>query len=277
MSLRLNSNPNSTIAQRHLSNSVANHAKSQTRLASGTRLNSSADDAASFSVTNKMAATVRSFKMAERNVEDARSLIQVAEGSLTTLAAELIRLREIMIQSANGVNSPGERRMMDEEVQALKEEFNRICESTEFKGVKLLDGIGPNVQIAIGASAESSSFLEINKGDMAVGLGDLGLADISAATVESSQSALPILDEAQTKLSTTRSNLAAIAQRLESIGETQRTARTLVQSAKGRIADTDLSEEIAETVKSNILKDTGVAMLTQINKNPGKAMDLLKT
>jgi flagellin len=224
-----------------------------------------------------MNASVRSFKMAERNLEDAISLVNTAEGALNTLSAQLIRMRELLIQSANGINSAAERKMLDTEVKQLKREFRRICETTEFEGVRLLDGKGPNIQIAVGATSDSSSFIEINKEEIKAGIEQLGLSNVSAATIKDAQESLEAIDFAQNELSTTRSNIGAITQRLDSISDTQKTARTLIQTAKGRIADTDIAEEVADVIKGKILKESGISMLTQINKNPGGAMELLKT
>ncbi len=150
MSLRINSNVQSKIAQRSFNEGLKTRSESLAKLSSGQRINKSADEASSLAIGTKLQSISRGSQMAERNANDGISLIQVAEGGLTTIGEMLIRLRELAVQSASDTYSTEERYNLDTEFKALKEEIDRVSQSVEFNGTKLLDGRGGKITVQIG-------------------------------------------------------------------------------------------------------------------------------
>src|SRR6185437_773853 len=150
MSLRIATNTQSLAAQRYLTKNHESQNASLEKLSSGSRINKAGDDAAGLAISEKMKANIRSLKQASRNANDGVSLVQVAEGSMNEISNILIRLRELSIQAASDTVGDPERGFINKEVQQLKAEINRISNSTQFNGVKLLDGSGHNLDIQVG-------------------------------------------------------------------------------------------------------------------------------
>ena len=150
LSLRINSTAHSLKGQRILKNRINESSSSLKKLSSGERIISASDDAASLAISEKMKAYITGSKMAERNANDGVSLLQVAEGGLSTVNELLIRMREISVQAANDTYSRGDRAFLNREYQQLKNEIDRVAEGLEFNGRKLLDGTGDRMEIQIG-------------------------------------------------------------------------------------------------------------------------------
>ncbi|MBU2502143.1 flagellin FliC, partial [bacterium] len=142
MGLRINTNISSLNTQRHLQNSTNMFAKSMEKLSSGLRINRAGDDAAGLAISEGLKANVRALDQASRNAADGISLVQVGEGALEEVSNILLRMKELAEQSLNGTLSNSERGYLNSEFSNLKSEINRISDSTEFNGVKLLDGSG---------------------------------------------------------------------------------------------------------------------------------------
>ena len=150
MGLRIATNIQALSAQRYLQRNTSAQNMSLERLASGSRINRAGDDAAGLAISEKLRATTRSLKQAGRNANDGISMIQTAEGAMNELSNILIRLRELSMQGASDTISDVERGFIDKEVQHLKLEIDRISNSTEFNGTKLLNGSAPLLEIQIG-------------------------------------------------------------------------------------------------------------------------------
>jgi len=165
MSLVINTNVASLNSQRQLMNSGGALDKATERLSSGQRINSAKDDAAGLAISNRMTSQVRGLDQAIRNANDGISLIQTAEGALQETTNILQRMRELAIQSANGIYSNADRKTLDAETQQLISELNRIAESTSFNGQKLLDGSLGKVKLQVGADANQTIDLKIQAMD----------------------------------------------------------------------------------------------------------------
>src|SRR4051794_19915066 len=152
MSLRINTNVQALAAQRFLNMNHEAQNRSLEKLASGSRINRAGDDAAGLAISEKLKANIRSMKQATRNANDGISLIQTAEGAMNEIGNILIRMRELSIQASSDTIGDTERTFVDKEVQALKEEIDRISNSTEFNGTKLLNGSSPPLDIQIGVN-----------------------------------------------------------------------------------------------------------------------------
>ena len=208
MSLRIATNVQSLAAQRYLNTNHNEQNASLEKLSSGSRINKAGDDAAGLAISEKLKANIRSMKQASRNANDGVSLVQVAEGAMNEISNIFIRLRELSIQGASDTIGDTERGFINKEVQQLKAEVDRISNSTEFNGTKLLNGMSPQLDIQVGLNnrPEVDRFVFDSKG-LVTTLNSFGLEGVSTATKEDSQNNLAALDGAISHLNGNRSTL----------------------------------------------------------------------
>jgi flagellin len=263
-------------AQRFLNNNHEAQNKSLERLASGSRINRAGDDAAGLAISEKLKASIRSMQQATRNSQDGISLIQTAEGAMNEIGNIMIRMRELSIQAASDTIGDVERGFTDKEVQGLKAEINRIANSTEFNGTKLLNGeAGPlEFQVGIKNNPEQDRII-FDAPQQVVTLGALGLDSVSTLTKSSSQENLAMLDQSINRLNDNRSSLGALQNRLMSTINNLRIYTENVSEANSRIRDTDMAEETSVLTKNNILTQANTSVLAQANQNPQLALKLL--
>lgn len=277
MSLRINTNTQALSAQRFLGINKHHQNTSLERLASGNRINRAGDDAAGLAISEKLKASLRSMAQATRNASDGISLIQVAEGAINEVSNIMIRLRELSIQGASDTVGDTERGFIDKEVQHLKAEVDRIANSTEFNGTKLLNGSVGQLEIQVGAN--NDVFLDrlvFDSGAQNTTLDALGLGDVSVANKENAQTNLQKIDMALKQISENRSGLGALQNRLGSTINNLKIYQENLAAANSRIRDTDVADESSELVKRNILTQANISMLTQANSNPQSALQLLQ-
>jgi flagellin len=276
MGLRINTNVQSLAAQRNLGVNTEAQKTSFEKLASGSRINKAADDAAGLAISEKMRATIRSVRQDVRNANDGISMIQTAEGGMNEVSNVLVRFRELSIQAASDTLGDQERSFIDKEMQQLKSEVNRIAAGTEFNGRKLLNGEGNalDIQIGTGNNAELDRF-SYDPSKTAVGAEALGIAGLSTATKESSQQNLEQIDQAIMKLNENRAELGALQNRLGSAVTSLNIYDENLSGAKSRIADVDMANETAEMMKRNILTQAGTSVLSQANSSSQLALKLI--
>jgi len=276
MGLRINTNVQSLVAQRNLGVNNEAQKASLEKLASGTRINRAADDAAGLAISEKMRATIRSVRQDVRNANDGVSMIQTAEGGMNEVSNILVRFRELSIQGASDTIGDAERGFIDKEVQQLKQEINRISASTEFNGRKLLSGEGDHmdIQVGYGNNPELDRFA-YDPQKTNVSANALGVDGVSTATKEASQSNLEMVDGAIMKLNENRAELGALQNRLQSSITSLGIYDENLSSAKSRISDVDMASETAELTKRNILSQAGTSVLSQANQNSTLALKLL--
>lgn len=276
MGLRINTNIQSLAAQRFLGINMARQKDSLDHLASGSRINKSADDAAGLAISEKLKSEIRSVKQAGRNTNDAVSLIQVAEGSMNEIGGILTRMRELSIQAASDTIGDVERGFVNKEIQQLKQEIDRISAVTEYNGTKLLNGTSQDLEFQIGIKNNPAlDRFYFNAKKLATTLEDLGLQDISTISRESSQMNLAALDAAIEHLNGNRASLGALQNRMQSTIANLAVYRENLENANSRIRDTDIAEEASELTKTNILTQANVAVLAQANQLPSLAMKLI--
>lgn len=276
MGLRINTNIQSLAAQRFLGINSANQKSSLEHLASGTRINKAGDDAAGLAISEKLKADIRSMRQANRNANDGVSLIQVAEGSMNEISNILIRLRELSIQSASDTIGDVERGFLNKEVMQLKQEIDRITNSTEYDGTKLLDGSAAELEIQVGIKNNPFNdrfVFETQK--LVTSLSALGLEGVSADTKVGAQQNLEMIDQAIERLNGNRATLGALQNRLQSTISNLSIYRENLEAANSRIRDTDMAEESSEMVKHNILTQSTVSVLSQANQVPQLALKLM--
>jgi flagellin len=276
MGLRVNTNTQSLAAQRNLSVNNGAQKSSIEKLASGTRINRAADDAAGLAISEKMRADIRSVRQDVRNANDGISMIQTAEGAMTEVSNILVRFRELSVQAASDTVGDTQRGFIDKEVQQLKQEVTRISNSTEFNGHKLLNGEGGSLDIQVGLNnnADLDRFhYDVSKTN--VSLDALGVGGVSVADKASAQGNLSMIDQAINTLSGNRAELGALQNRLQSSVNSMQIYDENMSSARSRIYDVDMASETAELTKENILSQAGVSVLSQANQNSQLALKLI--
>ena len=279
MGLRIATNISSLTSQRHLQTTRKLLDKSLERLASGYRINRAGDDAAGLAISEKLRAKTQGLIQAQRNASDGVSLIQVAEGGLQEVQNILVRLRELGVQAASDTIGQRERRYLNEEYQSLKEELDRIANSTEYDGTILLDGTAGSMDFQIntgGRNLLGVDRISFNAFKLDVNTDKLGLSEIGIADKITSQRSLGIIDSAIEEVSSVRGELGALENRLSStVGNIGISVENL-SAARSRIKDVDIANETAEMTKHSILMQAGIAVLAQANNVPKMALQLLQ-
>jgi flagellin len=279
MGLRIATNVSSLTAQRHLRNTRSLLDKSLERLSSGYRVNRAGDDAAGLAISERLRAKTRGLIQAQRNSSDGVSLVQVAEGGLQEIHNILTRLRELGVQAASDTIGPRERRFLDEEYQSLKEEIDRIANSTEFNGTFLLDGTGGSLDVQVNTGGDNLLGVDritFNAFKSDVNIDKLGLEELSVHDKVSAQRSLTTVDEAIDNVSSIRADLGAIENRLTSTIRNLSISIENLSAANSRIKDVDIASETAEMTQQGILMQAGISVLSQANSVPKMALSLLQ-
>lgn len=274
MTLSMLSNPTSLGAQKHFNNTQRGLAKSIGRLSSGLRIQSAADDAAGMGISSVMVADMRSIRQAERNANDAISMIQIAEGAMSEQSGIMARLRELAVQSANGALSGNERAFIEVEHQQLVAEVQRIAGATEFNGFEMLGADAGAYAMQVGKDAVGGVDT-IDVTFAATHVNALGVNAMDFTTVAGAQTALATVDLAIGVLSTARANVGAMQNRLEVTVSNLRVEEENLTAANSRIRDVDVARETAELTRNQIMSQAGTAMLAQANQLPSAALQLL--
>ncbi|KZN98010.1 MULTISPECIES: flagellin Hag [Aeribacillus] len=275
--MRINHNISALNTYRQLSFNNTQTAKNLEKLSSGYRINRAGDDAAGLAISEKMRGQIRGLEMAQKNAQDGISLIQTAEGALTETHAILQRMRELAVQAANDTNVSADRTAIQDEIDALVSEINRIAGNTEFNTQNLLDGTFSGKKFHIGANSGQSITVTIGTMNAnALGTTSLKIASVKVDTVTNANAAITAIDKAIEQVSTERSKLGAIQNRLEhTINNLGATSENLT-AAESRIRDVDMAKEMMEFTKNNILTQAAQAMLAQANQVPQGVLQLLR-
>lgn len=251
--------------------------KSTEKLSSGYKINRAADDAAGLSISEKMRNQIRGLNKASDNAQDGISLVQTAEGALNEVHSMLQRMSELAVQAANGTNATTDRTALNDEVQQLKTEIQRVGSTTQFNKMNILDGgfsAGTKKALQVGANANQTISIAISALKSVVGSSLINALSISTAT--NAQSAITTVQSSIEKLSTLRSKLGAVQNRLEHTVANLDNISENTQSAESRIRDTDMAEEMVQYSKNNILQQAGQSMLAQANQANQGVLSLLQ-
>lgn len=276
MSLRVHNNVEAFNAHRNLQNTGNQMSKSLERLSSGYRINRAADDTAGLAISEKLRGQTRGLGQAQRNVGDAISLVQTAEGSLNEVHSMLQRVRELAVQFHNGTLSSSDKAAITAEVAALSADISRIGSDTEFNGIKLLQSDTTTVTFQVGAKdGQSISVSTFSLGN-AVNSGDAADAlTLSVGNTASGSGDIAEIDAAINKVSEQRGKFGAVQNRLEYAANDLSTYQENLMSAESRIRDVDMAAEMATMTKYQILKQAGTSMLAQANQAPQGVLSLL--
>jgi len=276
MGLRINTNVSSIAAQRMLGQTTNRLNSNFRKLSSGERITRSADDAAGLAISEKLKAQIRGIRQARRNADDGISLIQTAEGGLSEVSNIVIRLRELAIQSASDTVGDTERGFSNIEFQQLKDEMQRIAQSSDFNGRKLLDGTGGQVEIQVGIHNDAfNDRITYDASKISSTLEELGLTGEAVSSKESAQLSLSKLDDALVQINGSRAELGALQNRLTSVVQTLGVTEENFSQANSRIRDVDVASETADMAKNQILAQAGTSVLAQANQAPNFALKLL--
>ncbi|RVU34555.1 flagellin FliC [Rheinheimera riviphila] len=275
MALYVNTNVSSLNSQRQLINSGKSLDTAFQRLSSGLRINSAADDAAGLQISNRLTSQIQGLDQAIRNANDGISLAQVAEGAMDEITGALQRIRVLSVQSQNGINSSSDRLALQKEVSALKAEISRIASTTQFGGVKLLDGKYSSTFL-VGANAGQTISVNISRQGGGFGTSGLGLSNLSISSLAGASRALASIDSAIGIIDSKRADLGAIQNRFQSTIRNLSNIVENVSSARSRIKDTDFAKETAELTRSQILQQASTTILAQSNQRPQSALSLLQ-
>jgi len=258
------------------------------KLSSGMRINKAGDDASGLAVSEKLRSQIRGLNQAGRNIENAISFIQTSEGYLQESQDILHRMRELAVQSANGIYSDEDRMQIQVEVSQLVDEVNRIAEHAEFNGMKLLTGrfarsTGENTitgsmwfQVGANVDQREQAFIGTMTAQ-ALGLqGAQGSNEqISIQDPDSANKAIASVDAALTVISKQRADLGAYQNRFEHAARGVAVASENMQAAESLIRDTDMADQMVSFVKNSILVQSGTAMLAQANMKNQSVLQLL--
>ena len=274
MGLRVNTNTASINAQRNLSSVTDKLGGNFRRLSTGLRISSAADDAAGLAISERLRSQVRSLDQAKRNANDGISLVQTAEGALNEVSSILTRLRELAVQSSNGSVSNQDKETLDEEFQSLVSEVNRIGRSTEFSGIKLLDGSATSVSFQVGFGTTSG--IDTISVSLSAALStSLSLQSLDIGSGGATTTAISNIDSAINTISSLRGPLGAVQNRLGSTINNLAITTENLASAESRIRDVDVAYETAQLTRNNILQQASISVLSQANAQPQSALQLL--
>jgi len=275
MGLRVNTNIASINAQRSTAQVTTRLARNYQRLSTGLRISTAADDAAGLAISERLRSQIRSLGQASRNANDGISLVQVGEGALNEVSNILVRLRELAIQSANGSSSNQDRNTIKEEFDSLVGEINRIAQSTEFNGVKLLDGSASTVTFQVGINTTAGiDTLDVSL-EAALST-TLGLSTLDIGSGGNTSFAIAQIDNAVNSVSGLRGKFGSLQNRLQSTIANIGVAVESLSAAESRIRDVDVAYETAELTRNSILQQASISILSQANAQPQAALQLLQ-
>jgi len=282
----INHNMSSMYANRTLGVTTAQLSSNIEKLSSGQRINKAADDASGLAVSEKMRSQIRGLNQSEQNIQNGVSFIQTTEGYLQETTDILQRIRELAVQSSNGIYTDEDRMQIQVEVSQLVAEVDRIASQAQFNGMNMLTGgfakdsaSGRVMQFQVGANVDQNERVFV--GTMtaqALGLTGLqGVAEerISIASPDGANMAISTLDSALKTVSQQRANLGAYQNRFETAADGIAVASENLQAAESRIRDSDMATEMVDYTKNQILTQSGVAMLAQANTQTQSVLSLL--
>lgn len=304
MALVINTNIPSLTAQRNLTANQQTLMTSLERLSSSVRINSAKDDSAGLAISTRFGAQVRGLNQAARNAVDGMSLTQTAEGALESIGRNLQRIRELAVDAANASKSTSDRVALQKDVSALQSDIALIIRSTDFNGIKLLNA-SSNLHIQVGAYGKAGgradgiqtirigvrnlasangttgigsalNDLTLTGANTAVKVGDAGRAMTRSAQQAMAISAVTVLDRAIDIVSAVRADFGTAANRFESAWRNAQSMSSATEISKGTLEGTDYAAEMATLTRNLIMRQAGIAMLTQANVMPQRALSLLQ-
>jgi flagellin len=267
----INHNMSAHFAHRQLAGVAAQLGESIEKLSSGYKINKAGDDASGLAVSEKLRSQIKGLAQAMRNAQNGISFLQTAEGSMQEMHSILHRMRELSIQGANQIYSTEDRLQIQVEVSQLKQEIDRIVDVTSFNQLKILDGSLADLRFHIGPDKDQTISVSLDSMDTKA----LAVNGVDITSVASANDSLGSIDTAVNTVSKQRANVGAWQNRMGHVVNTLAVAEENLTAAESRIRDTDMAREIIEFTKSEILTQTGTAMLVQANMQSKTVLKLL--
>jgi len=281
----INHNMSAIYADRQLGVTQDALTKNMEKLSSGLRINRAGDDASGLAVSEKMRSQIRGLLQAERNIQNGVSFIQATEGYLQSTQDILHRLRELAVQSANGIYSDEDRMQIQVEVSQLVDEVNRVASHAQFNGMNMLTGAfamesvtGRVMQLQVGANMDQNTKVYVgNMTATALGLTDSqgNQGKMSIADPQEANLAIGTVDSALKLVSKQRADLGAYQNRFEIAAQGVAIAAENLQAAESRIRDVNMASQMVDFTRETILNQTGTAMLAQANLRSQSVLQLL--
>ena len=278
MAIIVNTNMSAIKTQNNLNNATNLLNSALERMSTGLKINRAADDAAGMYVASNLETQIRGSKVAQSNVETGINVLQTVEGNLDVINDNLLRIRDLCIQGANGVYDANSYTAMKNEIDARLAEITRISDSAEFNGLKLLDGsITTPLTLQVGAQSGSTNQISV-AATVFADCDATALVETSTATFGTAANATDLLakvDAGLEKVTTRKATIGAIQNRLTSAQASLVTTIENASAAKSTIMDADISQEAADFTKAQILQQTSATLLTQANQLPALALQLI--
>lgn len=291
MSVIVNTNIASLIAQNNLSNNTTALNRAMQQLSSGLKINQASDDAAGLSISESIKTQINGNAKALSNIQDGKNLLAVAEGGEQTVTAHLQRIRELCVEAANETYKGSDKQNMLVEIQQRLDDINNISDSTTFNGVKLLDATGKSLSLQTGANSDKT----VNSIDIGPALSDVHISVLGGGPVAGGPKGIMLpagvtgntwttddiraymdkLDAAITGLSSSRALLGAYGNRLDATSSNITVMNQNLEQTKSRIIDTDVAVASSDMVKYQILQSTSASILSSANQLPQLALKLL--
>lgn len=276
----INTNINSLAARNAINANQRSLQTAMQSLATGSRINSAADDSAGISIRENMTTQIKGFDAAVRNANDGISLLQTADSAMEGMANLLQRMRELGVLAQNDTYSSAQRTAMEDEFTALLTEVDRIVSDTQWNGMTLLDGTGGNMGLASTFSfqvgANSSQTIEVIISDQSTSGALSAIASSSVSSAASAASAVTALDTAITALASSRSVVGAGVNRLTHAADNSTNMSQNASASRSQIADTNYANATSELARAQIIQQAATAMLAQANQQPSMVLALLR-
>jgi flagellin len=278
----INTNINAQYSQDALKVNAKAMGNVMQQLATGSRINAAKDDAAGLSITQNMTSQIRGLNQAVRNVNDGINLLQTADGALVETANMLQRMRELAVQSSNGVNSGSQRLYLDKEFKSLQSEIDRIASNTTWNNMTLIAGSGAGLSsmtFTFQAGISSGQTIPVTIDSMAttgLGVASTGASAVNISTFTGAQAAITSIDTAIESVSLSRSAMGATMNQLSYSADNMTNISTNIGASRSTILDTDYATASAQLAKNQIISQAATAMLAQANQQPQSVLTLLK-
>ena len=293
MAIIVNTNMSALKTQANLNNATNSLNTALNRMSTGLKINSAADDAAGMFVASNLNTQIRGSKVAQSNVATGINVLQTAEGDFGVIEDNLLRIRDLATQAANGVYDQKSLTAMEDEVKARVDEINRIAKSSNFNGLNLLDGSisqrdksGLRLQVGANSATETNAIYvapEVFDSASAQALGLYGANSVNNFTsieeafefASTAAKFIADVDVALQNVTTRKATIGAVQNRLNSAADSLVTTIENATSAKSTIMDADIAEESANYTKAQILQQTSATLLVQANQLPSLALNLI--
>lgn len=274
MSLFIQTNVASMVAQQNFSATQAKLNTSFQRLSSGYRINSAADDAAGLGIAASMSAQINSYTYAQQNANDGISMAQTADGAAAQIGDLLSKMRGLAVQGSNGSLSTTDSSNLDAQFQSSLAQIDNVANVTNFNGKNLLSGASTAVHFQVGIGTSSSDQISVNFGG--ADTATLGVGSLKVDNAADSQASITAIDTAIASLSTVREGFGAAINRLQGTVSNLQSSQTNMSASLSRIQDVDIATETANLSKEQVLAQAGAAVLSQANQSPQLALKLLQ-